>query len=445
MRRRVSGGLLCGLIVGGVVSCQKDVPHRETEAAGRAAVLVKLGEFQRGTVSDRLAVAADLDAVQRADVNSEISGVIETLLHREGDEIETGAPVIRFRNDALRLAVDTKRIQAQQANSKVRQSELARREGQQVARQKELLRDQAQQAYDRLVSLSTEGQSLVSREETDAKRFEYEQAELEFKTALLQRDKQDLAREEAEQSLQLARVELATAEYSLSQSILVAPISGTISYLAVQPGEMVGSNTRAFTVVRLDALEARLYVPQRELARLRPGLPVDIRCEVFPDRVFRGRVDVVNPVISRETGTVELLVTVTDPSGFLRPGLFVTGEVILETRDDVVLVPKKALRYIDRKPVVFLVEGDTARRYLLEPGYSSGGAIEVRALRGEDGREANLDGARVVLVGHDKLKDGTKVEVESTGASMEAAVPASETAATPGETSNGETSSLGDA
>ena len=94
MRRRVSGGLLCGLIVGGVVSCQKDVPHREAEAAGRAAVLVKLGEFQRGTVSDRLAVAADVDAVQRADVNSEISGVIETLLHREGDEIETGAPVI---------------------------------------------------------------------------------------------------------------------------------------------------------------------------------------------------------------------------------------------------------------------------------------------------------------------------------------------------------------
>jgi multidrug efflux pump subunit AcrA (membrane-fusion protein) len=376
-------------------------------------VLVKLGEFVRGDISSKLRVSADLDAVAKADVFPEIPGVIREVLHREGDRVEKGEPVVRLVDESLKLAVDTKRILADQAKTKVALADVAKREGEEIVRQKDLLKKKATDEYERIRQLAEEGGGgLISREEADTKRYAFEQASIDYATALLQKEKYALEHSQTVESEKLAQVELKTAEYNLSQTVLRSPISGAMSYLLVKPGEMVSVSTRVFTVVQVENLEARLHAPQYELARIRPGLEVQITCDVFPDKGFQGHIEVVNPVVDKVEGTVQVLVGISDPLGFLKPGLFISGEILLDTRRNAVLVPKKAVSYVNEEPVIFLVKDGVAHSYVVRRGYSDRDTIEVLGLTAMDGSSGDPADGSLVLVGHNNLKEGSKVEVE---------------------------------
>ena len=89
-------------------------------------------------------------------------------------------------------------------------------------------------------------------------------------------------------------------------------------------------------------------------------------------------------------------------------------EVVLETRENALLVSKKAILHENQEPIVYLVQDGIARRYVLEPGFSSQESTEVRALIGSDGTplESIPEENSLVVLGNSKLKDGSRVEIE---------------------------------
>ncbi|MGH9360471.1 MAG: efflux RND transporter periplasmic adaptor subunit, partial [Thermoanaerobaculia bacterium] len=343
----------------------------------------------------------------------EIAGPVLQVLHRLGDPLKQGEPVIRLVDEHLRLIVEQKRILAAQARGKVQLADVARRECQEMVRQKAVRLEKARGEYERIQRLvENPARGLISREEADTKRYDLEQARSEHQTCLLQEEKSALEHAQSIEAEKLAQAELKTADYNLSQATLRSPIAGRISYLVVKPGELVSASTRVFSVVDTSRLEARLHVPQRELSRLREGLAVRILCEAFTEKEFRGSVEVVNPVVDRANGTVEVLVGVDDHDNFLRPGMFINGELVLDVKKDALLVPKKAISYEDREPIVYLVKDKVAHRYVVRPGYSTKDRIEILTLIGVNGEPADPADGRLVLIGHNNLKEGAKVEVE---------------------------------
>jgi RND family efflux transporter MFP subunit len=377
-----------------------------------AKVLVRLGDFQRGDISSRLAVAADLEAVEAASVFPQISGVIREVRCREGDPVEKDAPVILLIDDDLRLALETKEILLAQAKTKVEQAKLAVREAEGTVAQKRLLLEKAEAEYDRLLKLAEGSKGAISLEETEAKRYDRDQARMELTAALLQVEKLALEEAQAGEGLRTAEVEVKTAAYNLSRAEVRSPIRGVVSRLDLKVGETVSSTALAFSVVNLERLEARLHVPQRDLARLRLRQEVRITCDVFPQEEFRGGVEVINPVIEKESGTVRVTVGVSDPSGLLKPGMFINGEIILDTRPNALLVPKRAVIYENQEPVIFLAVEGIARRCTVRPGYSSKDHIEVLGLTGAGGETTLAESGRLVLVGQNNLKEGSLVEIE---------------------------------
>jgi RND family efflux transporter MFP subunit len=403
------------LLLAIVPSCDSARSEASAPSAETAPppVLVRLGSFDRGEISNKLSVSADLEAVAKADLYPEIPGPVAEVLHRLGDPVRKGEPVVRLVDDHLKLLVETKRLMAVQAKGKVLQADVARREAAQTVALKKLRMEKAAAEYARIQRLSQDAQNgLVSSEEAEAKRYEFEEARIDHQTCLVQKEKYELDHAQALESQKLAEVELRTAEYNLSQATLRSPIDGRISYLEVKPGELITATSRVVTVVDTRKLEARLHVPQRELSRIRTGLPVRILCEVFPEKEFQASIDVVNPVVDKVNGTVEVVVGLSDPEGFLKPGMFVNGEVILDTRKEALLVPKKAVSYEDREPIVYLVKEKIAHRYLLKAGYSTRDRIEVLGLVATDGSPASTSDGTLVIIGHNNLKEGSRVEVE---------------------------------
>jgi RND family efflux transporter MFP subunit len=321
-------------------------------------------------------------------------------------------PVVILVDDELRLQNENKQILFEQAKTKAELSKVARREGEAGAEQKNLLLEKAEKEYARIVELASGAKGVISQEEVDAKRYDRDQCKLDARTAALQVEQLRLEETQAEQNLELAQVELKTAAYNLSRTVIRSPIDGVLSYLDLKVGEMVAPSAVVYSVVSLARLRARLHVPQRDLGRLKIGQKTRITCEVYPDQEFWGEVVVINPVIDKESGTVRVTVEVADPAQALKPGMFINGEIILDTHSNALLLAKKAVIYENQEPVVFLVHGETARRYVLTPGYTAKEQVEVLRLVGADGKPADLETGRLVLAGQNNLKDGSLVEIE---------------------------------
>lgn len=380
-------------------------------------VLVRVGQFSNGRISDRLPVAAGLEAVREAEVFAEVAGVIREVVAEEGDFVPKGDPVVFLVADDFTLVRENKKILLDQSETRLSQTDLALREGKSLLEQKKLLLLEAETEYSRLFRLSEGAAGIISQEELEAKRYLRDRLQIERQSIDLQIEKYELLKTEAAQNTRLAAVELQTAELNVSRTVIRSPLDGYVSYLDLKAGEQVTTTSLVFHVVSLEKLRARLHVPQRELRSLRVAQAVNIKSDVYPAKEFTGEVTVINPVI-QENGTVTVIVEVTDRDALLKPGMFVSGEIVLNTHEKALLVSKKTVSYVRQEPVLFLVEDNVARRYVLTPGFSDRDSIEVLALTALDGSTHDLRSAQVVLVGHNNLKDGSPVEIEGSGVTV---------------------------
>jgi multidrug efflux pump subunit AcrA (membrane-fusion protein) len=124
-------------------------------------------------------------------------------------------------------------------------------------------------------------------------------------------------------------------------------------------------NQVLFSITVLDALEARIAVPERELGQLRVGQPAQVMVEAYEGQAFSGAVTRIDPVVDPQTGTVEVRVGLSEIVGEngerLRPGMFSGVRIITDTRAGVPAVPKRALIREAGTHYVFLI-GAAAER-----------------------------------------------------------------------------------
>ena len=404
-------------------------PGRESEADGTPPVPVHAGSFLRRDISSTLKVYAKLEAVERADVYPEISGVVKEVRRREGDRVAKGDVVVLLQDEELRLTAETKKALWGQHKSRIELADLSAQEQARTVEIKRLLAEKAGAEFERFEPLYREGavevDKVISKEELEAKRYAYEEAKIAYETARIQERKAIIDHTLAVQMERQSELEHQSALYQHSRTRLVSPIDGAITFLELKPGELLSSTRLAFKVVNNDRLEVKLFVPQRELPQLKRGQRVVIVCQVFEGKTFEGHVDVINTVVDDE-GMVRVIVTVSDPSGFLKPGMFINGEILLETHENALLVPKRAILYENQDAVVYLVQDRIARRYVIREGLAISDAIEVLALVGRDGEVLKdvPEKGSLVLMGQNNLKDGSRVE--STPSPFEGVPPAPE-------------------
>lgn len=233
--------------------------------------------------------------------------------------------------------------------------------------------------------------------------------------------------EDAEFQVRQARLEVRRLEDERKLGTVTAPIDGVVVSRAVERGEAISPGAPLFTVSDLSALEADLYVPERHLARIATGLKVDITADGIGDGRLEGRIERIAPTIDPRSGTVKVTVALGDgrtepdsaPDGRrLRPGMYIQARIVLDTRQDAVLVPRRAIIYDNDRPFAFRIEDGVARKLALELGYADRDVLEVRS--------PVAAGDTVIVFGQRGLEEGARVKVVA-GPGAEAAPGAEET------------------
>jgi membrane fusion protein (multidrug efflux system) len=213
---------------------------------------------------------------------------------------------------------------------------------------------------------------------------------------------------QARAQLDQARAALQSAEVLRTEAILRAPFDGLVAAKYADPGALV---TPSAPLLRIVSRELRILVavPTRHLPALASGrATAEVSVDVWPNRSFPAEIRNIFPEVnaSSRTATVELRVPA-DPTGkegpLLRPGMYATIRIVLETRENVLAVPADAVIRVRERNLVYLGSDGKAKAQDIRPGLREGSHVEVL--------EGLREGDPLIVSGQQRLTDGTAIEV----------------------------------
>lgn len=210
--------------------------------------------------------------------------------------------------------------------------------------------------------------------------------------------------DEAEQLLQTARKDLASAETQRDLLTIKAPLDGTVAVIHVKAGEAIGLNNILADLIDLKRLDVALKIPSQEIGAIRLGQPVVFDSGSKTDETaVSGQVVFISPQIDPLTDTVLVRASLPDASA-VRVGQFGRARVQVAELRNRLAVPIESVVHGDTGSTLALVNGDRAKRVPVETGLRDGNWVEIS---GDQLRE----GMAVVTEGAYGLPDETRIRV----------------------------------
>jgi len=206
-----------------------------------------------------------------------------------------------------------------------------------------------------------------------------------------------------ELQLDIARANLDAAELNLEKAVIVAPFDGVVADITITEGKEISTATLATPAISLvdtSEIEMRGFIDEIDIAMVQLGQEANIILDTLPDEEVKGSVVFISPVGTIRAGVVsyDTTITLTNPVAELRDGMSATAEIIIERRDDVLLMPNRAIRGTWADPmVVVLVDGQQEEREITL-GLTDG--INTEVLSGLQ------EGEKVILPTSEERPDG---------------------------------------
>ncbi|HEV2453233.1 MAG TPA: efflux RND transporter periplasmic adaptor subunit [Verrucomicrobiae bacterium] len=243
-----------------------------------------------------------------------------------------------------------------------------------------------------------EGEVLMTLNSATAT-FEYAKAELERQKKLF-----------AQQNTSLKNVEDAAAQLASLQ--VVAPVSGTVTSVNVQPGQSVDPTTTVAEVIDLDRLALSVKIPSAQAGQLREGEET----QIASDPPVTALLSFVGSAVDPADGTVPAWALLPPHSG-LRPGQFVQFRLVTDTRTNCLAAPAESVVTDESgESAIWLINDGQAAKTNVEIGLREDNWVELRT----SGLKA---GDPVVTVGAYGLPDNTRIKIVNGSSETDASNP----------------------
>lgn len=223
------------------------------------------------------------------------------------------------------------------------------------------------------------------------------------------------AYDDGEAKFKQAMAQADTIRAAIAKKTIRAPFSGRLGIRLVNLGQSLKEGEPIVSLQAMDPIFINFMLPQQELARVKPGLPVRITSDALPGQTVAGKITAINPQADSVTRNVRVQATAANKDERLRPGMFAAVAVVLPGKNQVLAIPATAVLPAPYGDSVFVVEerkeeksGKTdlvVRQQFVRLGESRGDFVAVLS-----GLE---DGATVVSTGVFKLRNGQQVVIDN--------------------------------
>jgi membrane fusion protein (multidrug efflux system) len=312
----------------------------------------------------RYIVSTD-DAYVHADMTTlaaKVSGYVSSVDAPDNSLVHAGDVIARIDDGDYRIALDAAREKVETQRATVaRIGEQIRAAQAQVEQTKAQLVS-AQAAATRTASEYARQLALAQRDFASRKTLEQAQASRDQAAASVQSAQAAIdaavanvevlraQQKEAQRGLKELQTAEAKAERDLSFTVVRAPIDGVVGNRAVQAGDFVQTGTRLASIVPLDEVYVDANFKETQLARLRPGQPVEVSVDALPEHDIKATVGSVSPA----SGSVFSLLPPDNATG-------------------------NFTKIVQRLPVRIRLPDDVKARRLLRPGMSVVVSVDTRS------------------------------------------------------------------
>jgi HlyD family secretion protein len=370
--------------------------------------MVNFAVVKRQTLVSTLPTNGKVEPFEWQAVRAEIDGVVSRVDVRNGQRVAKGHVLAAITDPTLAADVEAAQAKVDEARAALAGLEAGGKPADFTDIENRLARarydlQQATAEYDSLRRLAAK--EAATRVDVQGARDRVRLAELEIE-GLEKRRRSLVAKPDvtaAQARLQDAESALALARQRQSLSVLRAPMAGEVYGLAVQPGAYLTAGALVANVGRLDRVRVRVYVDEPELGRIAVGQPVTIRWQALPGKEWQGTVErkpvAIEALGSRQVG--EVVCTIANPGRELIPGTNVDAEIRTAVAENVLVIPREALRHDGAGSYVFVFKDGAVERRPVTTGASSVTLVQVTA--------GLAEGDDVALPSDIPLKSGDRV------------------------------------
>ena len=362
-------------------------------------------------------------AAHKIEVASKVNGRVAWIGVDKGDKVQAGQVLVRLEDDEYRAQLEQQK--GQLANLQAKLEELkngSRPEEIEKARSdvNEAKADlaNAKISLERTRQLVKEG--VLAKQALDDSQAKYDGSEAKVASLSRTLDLSVLGprKEEIAQTLgqiEQAKGQVAYAQTQLDNTIIKAPVTGTILDRNVERGEFVttgfvgdkGAKGYLVTMADLNYLQVELDISQNDFPKLGARQKGVVTTDAYPDRKYQGFVEQVSPEADRAKATVQVKVRLQNPDSYLRPDMNATVAFYNEAATEqaasskrLVVVPEGA---VQNGSVFVVVNGHARKRPVTTDGSSQKGVLVADGLIG---------GEELIVSPPARLKDGARVEVK---------------------------------
>ncbi len=290
------------VLIVGIIGGIKALQIRKMISAGKQVrqppATVTVARVQRDIWQQRLPAVGSLSAVQGVTLAPDLAGKVVEIDFSSGQSVHRGDLL-------LRLDTSTEQARLKAAETTVTLAGINRRRARELVRRKSM-----------------------SKAELDATDAAYMEAKAKVDEIRAIIDKKNIK----------------------------APFSGRLGIRQVNLGQVLAQGDPVVVLQKLNPIYVDFSLPQQDLAKLTPGVPVQVTANALPGKVFNGKITAVNPGVDPKTRNIKVQATLANPEKTLRPGMFVQVEVLLAEKKDVLVLPATAILYAPYGDSVYVVE-----------------------------------------------------------------------------------------
>jgi HlyD family secretion protein len=357
----------------------------------------------RSDVIQSIVASGRIATPQRVSVAAVLTGRVSRIPVEEGQEVARGDILIVVDDEDERAAVNQGRAAVAQADAKVRQlRELSLPSAEQGRLQAEANYTQARRSFERSAELKAKG--FLSQAALDDAQRNLNVAESQLHAAQLQVESNGPAGSDhqmAQMALAQARAVLALAQAKLDQTVIRAPVSGTLIARTVEAGNVVQPGKELMLLAPTGDVQVVVQIDEKNLAQLKRGQHALVSADAFPKDRFTAELVYINPGIDALRGAVEVKLRVSQPPAYLRQDLTVSVDIEVGRSSDTVAIPADAVRDMASGSawVLVLDAGRAVRRPI---------ALGLKGTRSVEVLEGLMAGERVI-VGNEHIREGQRV------------------------------------
>jgi RND family efflux transporter MFP subunit len=208
-----------------------------------------------------------------------------------------------------------------------------------------------------------------------------------------------------------AEINLINTEYdtessriNLAKMSLKAPFTGVISKLPYfTNGTRVAANSEMIGIIDYEKLYLEANLPEKYFSNISRGFKVYISSYTNTADTLLGTITQISPSIDPEARTFKCFVEVENPQKILLPGMFVKADLVVNTAEEVIVIPQDIIMSRNRNQIVYVVEQGVASERIITTGLQNATSVEVKM--------GLLKGESIVNSGFETLRDQSRVRI----------------------------------